>query len=142
WRLPQALNSEHPQLIALECELASRAIDGNFVLPRPAGGAAVVRTDFQAAEHSFQREINQAIDFNELANLLDRSLVRDQFFLGREVDSVEAGMTDWWAGDAQVNLLRAGAAKRAHLRARGRATHNRIVHDDDPFVSHQFADDV
>src|SRR4051812_26818328 len=68
--LQKYLISEHLELIPLKAELARRLIHGDFVLAAPAGGAAIAAIELHAREHSFQREIGEAIDFDEVADLL------------------------------------------------------------------------
>src|SRR5688572_14402928 len=107
--------SEHPHLVPLEAELALGVVDGDFVMAGPAGGAVVAWGVLEAGEHAFHREVGEAVDLEELADLLDGAVVGDELLAGGEVDAVEAGVADGGAGDPQVDLLGAGAADGAHL---------------------------
>src|SRR5207237_1989249 len=107
--------SKHLHLIPLKAELARGLIDRNFVLAGPAGGAAVAGGQFNGGEEPFKRQIGEAIDLDELADLLDGAIVGDQLVLGGEVDAVEAGMADRRATDAQVDFFGSRASECAHL---------------------------
>src|SRR5262245_1076000 len=121
WRL------EHLELIALEAELTGWHVDRDFVVSAPARRARVVRRDrLQTRKHPLQRQVSEAVDLEKLGDLLDGAVVRDQLVGRREVDPVKAGMTDRRAADAQVDLLRARATQRPHLRSRRRPAHDRI----------------
>ena len=76
-------------------------------------------------------EVGEAVDLEELADLLDRAVVGDQLFAGGEIDAVEARVTDRRAAHAEVDFLRAGAAEGPHLRARRRAADDGVFDDHD-----------
>ena len=46
---------KHMQLIALEAEFAGGALDGDFVVAAPAGGAVMLLGHLHAGEHAIQR---------------------------------------------------------------------------------------
>src|SRR5690242_5078679 len=104
-RIPQT-RSEHPKLVPLEAEFALGLVDGDLVMPAPAGGAVVVAALAHAGEQPVEREVGEAVHLEELADLLDGPAVGDQLFAGGEVDPVKARVADRGAGDAEVDLLR------------------------------------
>src|SRR4051794_11437977 len=84
----------------------------------------------------------QAVDFDEVADLFDRAVVRHQLVGRSEVDAIKTWMTDRRTADAQVDLFGAGTTESAHFRARGRAANHRIIDDNDPAILYERADDV
>src|SRR5439155_23757413 len=105
---------EHLQLLALEAQLALRLIDRNLVPPAPARSAIRLWLAFRGAgEHSLQRQIRQRVHLEELANLIDAAVMRDQFFAGGKIDPIKARVADGRAGYAQVNRPRSGVAEGA-----------------------------
>jgi len=90
----------------------------------PAGGAIVLAGLVQASQHPVQRQVREAVDLEELADLINRAVVRDQLLTGREVDTVKARVPDRRAGDAEMDLLRAGVAEGTHLGARRRSAND------------------
>ena len=68
-------------------------------------------------------------------------LAGDQLVLAGHVDPVEARRDDRRRGDAHVHLDRAGLEEHGHDLARGRAAHDRVVHDHDALPAH-FAERV
>ncbi len=101
----RTISSEHLQLFALEVEPGGGRIDRDFVISAPTGGAIIARLVLQAGEHAFHRKVSQAVDLQEIANLIDRAVVCDQFFTGGKINAIKAGMANRWAADAQVNFL-------------------------------------
>jgi transposase len=94
-------------------------------------GVAVVEAVVigDGAAEGGEREIAQRVGLDEAADLFDAVVGGDQFALERGIDAVEAGRNGGRAGDAQVDLARAGAAHHADDLAarwcRGRWSHRR-----------------
>src|ERR1035437_6229097 len=120
--------------------VAGRVVrDRDRILPVKTGEAEAVIWQIQPLQHARNREVAERVGTEELADLLDRMGGRDQFCLDLGVDAVEAWMVDWRRTDAEVNLSCTGLAKQRHDLAGGRATDDRIVHNDQPFAGHDLA---
>src|SRR4051812_11367340 len=91
---PRCAALKHLELIALEAEFGLGLVDGDFVMPAPAGGAVLTGGELKGGEHSFQGQVSEGVDFEEVFDLLDRAVVGDELFSCGEVDAIETGVTD------------------------------------------------
>ena len=96
---------EHPHLPAFEGELADRLIHGHRVAPAETGSAVVVRRVPDAMQHPLDRQVVKRIDFEVVADLLDRALVGDELVCLRKINAEKAGVPNRRAGDPKMNLL-------------------------------------
>src|SRR5262249_30966592 len=65
----------------------------------------------EGREHPLDREVAQAVRLDELRDLLDRLVRRDQLAAGGRVDAVVAGVHRRRRGDAHVHLAGSGLAQ-------------------------------
>src|SRR5690606_31184994 len=120
----------------------ARLIDGNLVMPAPAGGAGLLHAETGGGDRAFERQIGQGIDLEVVADLINGAAVGDQFILGGKIDAVETGVADGRATDAEVNLAGSGPAQRPHFRTRGGSADDAVIDHDDPLTADEAVDDV
>ncbi len=79
-------------------------------------------------------QVGEAVGREELGDVVDAVVGRDELFAGRGVDAVKAGEAGWRRRDSDVNLGGAGGAQHAdNLAARGSPDEG-VVYHDDPFA--------
>jgi hypothetical protein len=71
--------------------------------------------------------VDQRVGADELADLFDAAVVRDQLVLRRHVDAVDVGVAHGRRSRRHVDLARAGVARHLHDLLAGRAADDRIV---------------
>src|ERR1051326_4682315 len=102
------------------------------IFPGVAGGAISGEFAFAAgALHALEREISERIGAGVLANFFDGFIGGDELLLRGRIHPIETWRDGWRAGDAEMDLSRAGAAHHAHDLSAGGAAHDGIVNQDD-----------
>src|SRR6185369_17067454 len=97
------------------------------ILTVPTGHTRCVRTHTRRRDHSFKRQVTERIGLDELPDLLDTHLRRDQFRLVRRVDAVVTRTNRRRTTDAHVNLFRTRFSDHAYDFFRRRAADDRVV---------------
>src|SRR5437762_7825932 len=88
------------------------------------------RTASDRTHQSGDGQVLEAVRTEMLANLLHRAAEGDQLLGRPDVDTHEAWKAHRWAGDAHVDLLRAGGAQPFDDPLRRGAADDRVVHRD------------
>src|SRR5690606_12150370 len=86
--------------------------------------------------------VDQPVAAQQLLDLLDAAVVRDQLVRRRHVDAVDVRMAHRRRGAGQVDLARAGVARHLHDLLAGGAAHDRVVHQQDHAVAELQVDRV
>ena len=96
----------------------------------------------RGADHRVGIEIADAVGIEIFADLIHRALVREQVLRIGKIDAVMAGEPVRGTTDPHVDFRRARLAHVHHARPRGRAAHDRIVHDDHALPGDRFLDQI
>ena len=96
---------EHVHLVAFHRELIQRHVDGDAILARPARGTVVIGREPGRVEHTLNGQVAHTVDAKEVSNLIDVPVVGQQLFLGGEIDTIVARVSDGRATDTHVDLF-------------------------------------
>src|SRR3990170_282396 len=129
-RLPRRLREQLEGLVPADL----LPWDGDGVLARQAAEAEVVPRLLEGRDEALQGQVAEGVRGDEVRDLVDRPLVRDELVPGLHVDPEVTGRPDGRAADAHVDLLGPRAAEHLDDLPDRRSADDGVVDEDDALV--------